>query len=320
MNKALITGISGFAGSHLADLLLSHKIKVYGFYYAKHPLQNISHIKDKLELFSIDITNDSEVYDAIKKINPDLVFHLAASSSPSQSFKEPKQTFQNNVFGQINLLDALKRIKSKAKILVIGSAEEYGPADEKLMPLKEDAPLNPSSPYAISKVAQDFLGYQYHLHEKLHIIRVRPFNHIGPRQSQAFVVPAFASQIARLEKEAKGVIKVGNLNSYRDFTDVRDMVKAYFLALSKGEKGDVYNIGSGKVVKIAQILDILLSFSKAKIKIEIDKSRYAPVEIKSISCNYSKFKKTTGWEPQITLKTTLFDTINYERKILDTKP
>lgn len=313
MKKALITGIAGFAGSHLAELLLAKKIKVYGFYLSSHPLTNIEHIKSKIKLIPVDILNARETANTIAKINPDNVYHLAASSSPSQSFKDPVETLRNNIFGQINILDALVKIDSKAKVLIVGSAEEYGTVKEGEK-VDEDDSLTPVSPYAVSKVAQDFLGFQYYLHEKLHVVRVRPFNHIGPRQSSAFVVGAFASQIAQIENKGSGYIEVGNLNAYRDFTDVRDMVRAYFLALEKGKAGEVYNLGSGKLVKISDLLKTLISFSKVKIKIKIDKGRYAPVEIKSISCNFNKFKRATGWEPKIPLKTTLFDTINYERE------
>lgn len=314
MKRALITGIAGFAGSHLADLLLQKGFEVYGYYLSSYYLTNLDHIRTKIELLPVDTLDSGQVSTTISRINPDYVFHLAASSSPAQSFKDPVGTLQNNIFGEINILDALVRIRSKARILIIGSAEEYGLVEKKYFPLDEEAPLKPASPYAVSKVAQDFLGYQYFLHEKLHIVRVRPFNHIGPRQSKAFVVPAFAAQIAEIEKKGEGVIEVGNLNSLRDFTDVRDMVNAYLLALLAGKPGEVYNIGSGKLVKISELLKTLISFSDAKIKVKIDKTRCAPVEIKSISCNNLKFKEATGWEPKIPLKTTLFDTMKYERE------
>ncbi len=314
--KALITGIAGFAGSHLAEYLLSKNFEVFGFYHPSHDSRNLKHIEGKLKLYPINILDKKKVESAIKEISPGFIFHLAASSSPSQSFKEPAKTLENNIFSQINLLDAVVKFSKESRVLIIGSAEEYGAIDKKDLPLNENSPLKPTSPYAVSKIAQDFLAYQYFLHSNLHVVRVRPFNHIGPRQSSAFVVPAFAGQIAQIELKGEGVIKVGNLNSYRDFTDVRDMVKAYLLALLKGEEGEVYNIGSGKIVKIAEILKILLSFSKAKIKVEVDKTRFAPVEIKAISCDFSKFRQATGWQPKIPLRTTLFDTINYERSKL----
>lgn len=314
--KALITGITGFAGSHLADLLISQNIAVYGFYHPDHETANIDHIKNKIELVPVNLLDTRQINLKVKELDLDYVFHLAASSSPSLSFQNPWETFENNLKSQINLLEALNEIHSKARILIIGSAEEYGLVSKEDLPLDENAELRPPSPYAVSKIAQDFLGYEYFVHHKMHIVRVRPFNHIGPRQSHGFVVAAFASQIAQIEKAAYGEIKVGNLNSYRDFTDVRDMVRAYLLALEKGKAGEVYNIGSGKLIKIAEVLDMLIAKSPAKIKVVVDKSRFAPVEIEAFSCNYSKFHKATGWEPKIPLDTTLSDTIEYERQKL----
>ena len=317
--KALITGITGFAGSHLADLLISQNISVYGFYHPDHETANIDHIKNKIGLIPANLLDAGQVNLKIKKLDLDYVFHLAASSSPSLSFRHPWDTFENNLKSQINLLEALNQIRSKAKILIIGSAEEYGLVSKEELPLDENARLRPPSPYAVSKIAQDFLGFEYFIHHKMQIVRVRPFNHIGPRQSPGFVVAAFASQIAQIEKARSGEIKVGNLNSYRDFTDVRDMARAYLLALEKGKAGDVYNIGSGKLVKISKVLELLISLSSAKIDVVIDKSRFAPVEIEAFSCNYSKFHKATGWKPTIPLETTLSDTINYERGVLNSK-
>ncbi len=312
-NVALITGISGFAGSHLAELLLLRDFKVYGFFHQKHPTENITHLKNKIALVTCDILDTKTVAREIKSVRPDYLFHLAAFASPAQSFINPKETLVNNIVGELNLLEAVAKIKSKAKILIIGSADEYGDIEQKYLPATEDTPLAPTSPYAVSKVTQDMLGFEYYLRHKLNIVRVRPFNHIGPRQAPAFVVPAFASQIAALEKQGGGIVKVGNLESFRDFTDVRDTVKAYLLALEKGRPGEVYNIGSGKSVKIADVLKTLLSFSKAEIKVEPDKSKMRPVDIKKIYCDFSKFHKQTGWQPTISLEKTLFDTIEYER-------
>ena len=311
--KALITGIAGFAGSHLAQFLLSRKIKVYGFFHSGHSIENIDNFKNKLTLVACNLLEKKTVEKNISNIKPDLVFHLAAFSSPPSSFNNPKETFENNVFGQLNLLESLVGIKSKAKILVIGSADEYGNVDPSNLPIKESAPLAPISPYAVSKVAQDMLGLQFFLHHNLNIVRVRPFNHIGPRQSANFVVSAFASQIAQLEKKDGGTMEVGNLEVWRDFTDVRDMVRAYLLALEMGKFGEVYNIGTGKAYKIGDILDKLVGFVKVPIKIRRDKKRWRRGDIKIIYPDISKFRKATGWKPKIPLSQTLFDTIEYER-------
>lgn len=314
--KALITGIAGFAGSHLTEHLLEKGIKVYGFYHPDHSTENLGDVKSKIELISCDVLEAKLVKKAIGDIAPDLVFHLAAFASPAQSFKEPELTLKNNILGQLNVLSALAHIKSNARILVIGSADEYGNIDPKNLPADEGTPLAPPSPYAVSKVAQDMLGLQFYLHHKLNIVRVRPFNHIGPRQSPAFVVSAFASQIAQLEAQGGGVLKVGNLETYRDFTDVRDIVRAYLLALVKGKFGDVYNLGSGRAVKIKDLLEKLLSLAKVKIQVKTDKSLMRPTDIKAITCDFSKFKKQTDWKPKIPLSITLSDTIDYERSKL----
>src|SRR3989338_956487 len=300
--KVLITGIAGFAGSHLAEYLYSQN--------------NLSHLKGKINLIECDLLDSKKIEKNVRLTNPDYVFHLAAFSSPKDSFKNPKETLKNNIFGQINLLESLAKIKSNAKILIVGSADEYGQVDPEYLPINEKTPLSPISPYAVSKVAQDMLGLQFFLHHNLHIVRVRPFNHIGPRQSLSFVVPSFAAQIAALKKKGGGIIKVGNLENSRDFTDVRDMVKAYWLALEKGKYGEVYNIGSGKAVKIADILKMMIGLSKVKIIIKKDTKRIPPQDIGTIYCDYSKFKKTTGWQPQIPIIQTLSDTIEYERSKL----
>lgn len=313
MKKALVTGVAGFAGSHLAETLLAKKIAVFGFYHPGHSRQNISHLKDQINLIACDILQKAKVETAIAKISPDCVFHLAAFSSPAQSFADTQNVLQNNIFGELNLLEALVKIKSKAKIVIIGSADEYGSVAQKDLPIKENTPLSPLSPYAVSKVVQDMLGLQFFLHHKLQIVRLRPFNHIGPRQSPGFVIGAFAHQIALLEKNGGGEIKVGNLESYRDFTDVRDMVQAYILAVQKGRDGEVYNVGSGRAVKIADVLKTLLSMSTVKIKVKQDKSLFRYGDIKIIYCDFSKFKAQTGWQPKIPLFKTLSDTIEYER-------
>lgn len=317
MKKALITGIAGFVGSHLSELLLEKGFEVWGFYHPKHPTENIDHIKDKLHLVACDVLDAKTVEKAVKSINPDFVFHLAAFSSPHQSFINPEETLKNNIVGQLNLLEALKKMKSNATILIVGSAEEYGDIPREYLPVSEEAPFAPMSPYAVSKVAQDLLGFQFFLHDKLKIVRVRPFNHIGPRQAPIFVVPSFAKQIVHLEKQGGGIIKVGNLEKYRDFTDVRDMVAAHLLALEKGVPGEVYNLGSGKSIKIKDILEKLLSHTKVKIKVEVDKSLLRKKDTKEIVCDFSKFKKQTGWTPKIPIETTLFDTIEYEREKLN---
>ncbi len=316
MKKALITGVAGFAGSHLAEYLLSQKISVSGFFYSGYSKANVSHIENKIDLIACDVTNKKELESKVIQIKPDYVFHLAAFSSPAESFKTPRQTLENNILGELNLLEALVKIKSKARVLIVGSADEYGQINPKYLPADETTPLAPVSPYAVSKVAQDLLGLQFFLHHDLNVVRVRPFNHIGPRQSTNFVVPAFASQIVALEKRGGGTMKVGNLKAWRDFTDVKDMVRAYLLALDKGTAGEVYNIGSGRLVQIREVLKKLISLSKVKITIKQDKKLFHPLDLEKIYCDFSKFQKQTDWKPKIPLLQTLSDTIKYERQKL----
>lgn len=313
--KALITGIGGFAGGHLARHLLSQNIAVAGFYHPDHPpSKNLSDIEKQIDLFPSDLSDQKQIELLLKKIKPDYIFHLAAFASAAQSFKSPKKTIENNVFSQLNLLEACSNLKLKTRILIIGSSDEYGNIEPKDLPVNEDTPIAPVSPYALSKLIQDFMGLQYFINKNLFIVRVRPFNHIGPGQSKNFVIPDFVSQIVELEKKGGGEIRVGNVDALRDFTDVRDMAKAYLLALQKGKAGEVYNIGSGKLVKINDILKKLISLSKAKISIEQDKRLFRPVDIEKIYCDAAKFKKQTGWEPQIPLEKTLEDTLNFERE------
>ncbi len=316
MKKALITGISGFVGSHLTELLLSCDIKVNGVAHPDHGTYHISDLLQDIVLYRGDLQDKNFVNKILLENNFDYIFHLAAYPSPPQSFKDPKGTIENNLFSQLNLLEAISQSKSAAKILIVGSSDEYGNVEKKYLPVDENTPLAPTTPYAVSKIAQDFLGLQYFLHKRLNVIRVRPFNHIGPRQSTNFVVPAFASQIAQLEKTGGGQIKTGNLETSRDFTDVRDMVKAYLLALEKGKVGEVYNLGSSHSYKIADILKKLLSFSKVNIEVKTEKSLLRNQDIGNVYCDFTKFKKDTGWQPTIQIDKTLFDTIEYERNKL----
>lgn len=316
MKKALITGAAGFVGSHLSECLVASGIEVHGLIHPEHPPQHEKALERKIKIIKCDILKKQDLANILKNENFEYVFHLAAFSSPPQSFINPKETLENNIIGELNLLDILAKITSKAKILIVGSSDEYGNPPARYSSINENTPFTPESPYAVSKIAQDMLGLQFYLRHKLSTIRVRPFNHIGPGQSKAFVVPAFASQIAKLEKSGGGEILVGNLNSWRDFTDVRDTARAYLLALEKGEPGDVYNIGSGKAYKIADILKELISFSKVEIKVKQDPKLIREIDIEKMCCDFSKFKKQTGWYPKIPITKTLFDTIEYERQMV----
>ncbi len=318
MKKALITGVAGFAGGFLAEYLLSaENFEVVGTYLSDDQLKFAQYIKGKVKLKKLDLLDAQETSILVKETKPDYVFHLAALTSPSESFGNPSLTITNNVAAQVNLLEAIRESAVDATILIVSSADVYGLVDKADLPIDEQTPLMPVNPYAVSKLAQDFLGLQYYLSYGLKIIRVRPFNHIGPRQSARFVVPSFAKQIAEIEKgKVEKVISVGNLYSKRDFTDVRDMMRAYLLALDKGQPGEVYNIGSGTSHKIQEILDMLLSLSSEKITVEIDKNKFRPKDEPELICDRTKFTQKTGWEPKIDIMQTLRDTLDYWRSIV----
>lgn len=319
MNTVLITGVSGFAGSFLTSYLLSHTDhKIVGTYHSGKGLEQLGDMSpERVELVQIDLNNTEEVDRLIEKTNPDAIYHLAALASPSQSFKNPALTFSTNITGQINLLESVKEHGlHDTKILIVSSAEVYGIVKDSDLPIDELTPLNPTSPYAVSKIAQDFLGLQFFLSYKTPIFRVRPFNHIGPRQTDSYVVASFAKQIAQIEKGKKEpILKVGNLNARRDFTDVRDIVRAYHLVLEKGTVGDVYNIGSGVSHKISDILETLVSMADVSITIEVDQTLLKPVDIPDNRCDRSKLTRQTHWEPEISLETSLQNVLDYWRNI-----
>lgn len=316
MKKALITGAAGFAGGFLIEHLLEKDFDVAGTYLSDDQLQ-FAVCKDKVNFKKLDLLDATATSNLIKEVKPDYIFHLAALTSPHDSFDSPALTITNNTTAQVNLLEAVKSNNIDSKILIISSADVYGIVDKKDLPIDEDTPLMPVNPYAVSKVAQDFLGLQYFLANNLRIVRVRPFNHIGPRQSPRFVVSSFAKQIAEIEKgEKEPFILVGNLSSKRDFTDVRDMVKAYLLALEKGKEGEVYNIGSGTSYEISEILDMLLSKSSKKINIKVDKTLLRQKDEPDLVCDSSLFTKQTGWLPKIDIENTLKDTLDYWRDIV----
>jgi len=316
MKKALITGITGFAGSFLAENLVNNGFQVSGTYLSDDSLKNLSK-NDNYSLYKINLLDEDKVLKFIASENPDYIFHLAALTSPKNSFDNPKETFINNVSAQLNLLEAIKKNNlSEVRILIVSSAEVYGLVSAKDLPIDEDTSFNPANPYAVSKLAQDFLGLQYFHSYKLKIVRVRPFNHIGPRQSPDFVVSGFAKRIAEIEKGKQTVIKIGNISSKRDFTDVKDMVEAYRLVLEKGKEGEVYNLGSGRSWEISEILGKLIKISKSEIKTEEDPNLLRPSDNPELVCDYSKFEELTGWKPQIPIEKSLVDTLNYWRNII----
>lgn len=314
--RALITGITGFVGSHMAEYLIEKGVEVHGTRRRRSPLVNIEGILKQIDLIECELKDLSSVKQTLNDVRPDLIFHLAAQSYVPTSWLSPADTIQNNVIGELNILEAMKDLDLKeTRLQIAGSSEEYGMVHENELPIRETNPLRPLSPYGVSKVAQDLLGYQYSCSYGLKVIRTRAFNHTGPRRDEMFVTSNFAQQIARVEKGLQNpVLRVGNLEAKRDFTDVRDVVNAYFLVTTKGEPGEVYNIAAGKAWSIREMLDMLLSMSTAEIKIETDPKRLRPSDVPVLLGDASKLKDATGWQATIPFEQTLKDLLNYWRE------
>lgn len=316
MKKAFITGITGFAGSYLAENLLNNNYEVSGTYLSDKSALDFPN-KDKVALYKLDLLDGDRTSEILTEARPEYLFHLAALTSTKESFDNPTDTVITNITSQINVLEALRKNRlTDTRVLVVSSAEVYGLVDPKNLPVDEETPFNPTNPYAVSKLAQDYLGLQYALAHKLKIVRVRPFNHVGPKQSPDFVVSGFAKRIAEIEKGKQMIMKVGNLTSKRDFTDVVDMMEAYRLALEKGEIGEVYNLGSGNSYEISRILEMLIGFSSVDIQTEADSELMRPSDNPELVCDYSKFGELTGWKPEIPIEKTLKDTLDYWRNII----
>lgn len=310
--RALVTGISGFAGSHLADRLLAGgDVEVHGVAHVGHDSPNLARLRDRVTLHAADLTSRAAARRALEAARPDWVFHLAARASVAGAWRDPERTLVDNVTMQLHVLQALVELELGARVLVVGSSDEYGLVTAGELPITEDCPLRPVNPYAVSKVAQDYLGYQYHLGRGLDVVRVRPFNHIGPRQGTGFVVPDLASQVARIEAGlAPPVLRVGNLSARRDFTDVRDIVRAYRLALERGRPGCVYNIGSQRSWAIAEVLDALLGLARVSVRVEQDPARMRPSDVPEVVCDCRRFHRDTGWQPEYTVEASLADVLD----------
>jgi GDP-mannose 4,6-dehydratase len=302
--KALITGITGFVGSHLAEYILEHhpKVEVSGLVRWRSPKQNIDVIMDRVVLHQGNLQDFPSLKSILAEHKPDVIFHLAAQSYVDFSFIAPIDTLETNVVGTCNLLEAVKQLKQQVR--------------EDEVPITEDNPLRPASPYAVSKVGEDMLALQYWLSWKIRTIRTRMFTHTGPRRGEVFVVSNFAKQIAAMEAGlAEPLVKVGNLDSVRTFSDVRDAVRAYWLIAEKCEAGEVYNIGGAETMTIRQMLDKLLAMSTRKdIEVQVDPARLRPSDVTlQVPC-VDKFHKATGWKPEIEFDKTLKDTLDYWRQ------
>jgi len=319
--RVLITGVFGFAGGYLAEKLLKRKgVEVFGVTHKSSKLDGRHFFKGKLRLRACDLRDASGVRALVEETRPDRIFHLAGQTFVPDSWKRPAETFDANVLGELNLLEAVRQAGLQALIHVACSSDEYGAALPGDFPIDEKVLLRPLSPYAVSKAAQDLLAFQYHHSFGLKIVRTRAFSHTGPGQREEFAVSSFARQIALIEAgRQKAEMCVGNLNAIRDFSDVRDIADAYWLALDKGEPGEVYNICSGKGRRIGEVLEALLGVARVKIKVKKDPSRIRAADVPRLVGDSAKFRKRTGWKPSIPFERTLSDLLDDWRRKVDAR-
>lgn len=310
--KVLITGVTAFVGSHLADYLLDEqKVEVHGI---KRPRSRTEFLRYDVKYHEADVVDPVGVASVVKEVQPNYIFHLAAQSYVPLSWQAPQATLTTNIMGTLNVLEAVRRECPEAVIQVAGSSEEYGLVYPNETPIKETNPLRPQSPYGVSKVAADLLSQQYHRSYGTMVVITRGFNHTGPRRGEVFATSSFAKQIAEIEKGKEPIIYVGNLEAERDWTDVRDIVKAYWMAANKCLHGEPYNVCSGKVWRIRSMLDMLLTLSDIKIEVKQDPSRMRPSDVPVLLGDSSKFRLVTGWKPKIPFAKTLEDLLNYWRE------
>lgn len=306
--RILITGAGGFVGQHLASLLQSSHptAKLYGT--TLFPQETVSSAIDSAR--RIDLKSYSQVRDLLRDYAPDTIYHLAAQAFVPRSFEDPWETLENNIRSQLNIFQACLELDLRPRTVIISSAEIYGAVSSAQLPLDEQTEIRPTNPYSVSKVAQDMLALQFYLSHGLPIMRARPFNHIGPGQNIRFVAPAFAIQIAKIEANLQEpFIYVGNLEAKRDFTDVRDIVRAYTLIADKGRPGEAYNVASGRANSVRHILNSLLGLTDIKIEVRVDQARLRPVDIPEIRGDAGKLRRDTGWAPSVTLQETLHDVL-----------
>lgn len=310
MKKALIIGAAGFVGNYLIDHI--QKNCVWSITVTKMKHEDIS--INGVEIRDLNILEYDEVKELITDVRPDYIFHLAAQSSVALSWKNPGLTVDVNIKGSLNVLDCIRDLDYNPKVLLIGSGEEYGHVKESEIPINEDNTLRPGNLYAVTKACQNMIGNIYANAYGMNVVMVRAFNHIGPNQTPQFVVADFCKQVAEIEcRKRESVIRVGNLAAKRDFTDVRDVVRAYVLLIESGQAGENYNVGSGNAVSIQEILDKIVQFSTTPVTVEVDASRMRPIDVPVIEADITKLKKNTGWSPQISLESTLKETLDYWR-------
>ncbi len=315
--RVLVTGITGFVGTHLAEhLLTAHAdAEIFGLCRWRSSASDVAGLAALVRMVEGDLLDAASLLRVLQASRPDVIFHLGASSSVASSWAVPVEIMQVNAIGTVHLLEAARQMDLDAPIVLACSAEEYGSVADDDLPVAEGQPLQPISPYGVSKATVDLLGYQYFETFRLRTIRLRLFNHCGPRQSERFVISGLARQVAEIEAELRPPqIAVGNLDVRRDFVDVRDVVRAYWLAASRGRAGSVYNVASGTARSIRSILDQLLSLTDAVVEVSFDPGRLRPAEISALHGDSRRFREETGWEPTIPFEQTLVDTLEYWRR------
>jgi GDP-4-dehydro-6-deoxy-D-mannose reductase len=311
--KVLITGAAGFVAGHLIDLLRQEdpEVEIYGM---ARPRGTPAKLPGGVTVIETDLLDAAAVDAAFALAQPERVIHLAAQSSPQRSWQDAEGTLRTNIVGALNVLEAARRGRTPPRVLLIGSSEEYGLAQPSEIPLREETALRPNSPYAVSKIAQGYLGLQYALVHRVPVIRTRTFHHTGPGRGEMFAESSFARQIAEIELGRRDpVLAVGNLDAIRDFADVRDTVRAYWALLDRGEGGEVYNVCTGRGRRIRDLLDILVKISGTRFEVRIDESRLRPSDIPVLVGAPERLQKATGWEPRIPLERTLKDLLQYWR-------
>jgi len=313
--RVLITGITGFVGSHLVDYLITLKdIEIFGMRRWRSRTEHIDHLTSRVPILECDLRDQGSVNRILAEIRPTRIFHLAAQSFVPASWTAPEESLHTNIIGTLHLLEGVRQAGIDPWIQIAGSSEEYGLVHPEETPIRESNPLRPLSPYAVSKVGTDLLAYQFFQSYGMKLVRTRAFNHTGPRRGDVFVCSDFAKQIVEAEKgRREPVIYVGNLEAKRDFTDVRDVVKAYWLSLQHCEAGEVYNIASGTAWAIQEILDMLIARSATPIEVKEDPARMRPSDVPILLGDSSNFREATGWKPEIPFEQTLQDILDYWR-------
>lgn len=313
--RAVVTGISGFVGGHLAEHLLESGDLVVGLSATGLWPVPLAHLGRQVRLEACDIVNEPEeaLADRLVRKQPEVIYHLAAQASPQASLADPRATWALNLGGVMNLLEALRRSGLRPRVVLVGSGVCYGNPPPEYLPVSETCPLRPNNPYAASKACADLLGIQHHLAYGTEVVMARPFNHAGPRQSPQYVLASLVRQIAEVEAGRRECVDVGNLEVVRDFTDVRDIVCAYRLLAQQGRPGEIYNVGTGRDLKLSELLESLCGLAHKPIEVRVDPARLRPVDQPRLLANPAKLRAETGWEPRYSIEQTLIDMLDDAR-------